>query len=207
MRFFISIIALLFASHILLLAQNNYKWIFIKESDNIEIYYRESDTLKYEEFKFTTSYHSSPEEITAIISNIDRLPQWSYICEETKMIKKYSANEYIYYYNTDTPWPLMDRDAVLHITIARDSKGTITISSKNSPGWEPEYKNKVRIPRLKSQWILKPTGTNKTHIEFYFSTDPGGMIPKWLLNSSISYGPIKTLTTLREILEKNKHSN
>lgn len=201
MRFFISIVVLLFASDYLLVAQNNYKWILIKESDNIEIYYRESDTLHYEELRFTTTYQATVQNIADVIRDIDNMPNWSYLCVETKMIKRINTNHYYYYYATDTPWPMTDRDVVLHITILTDSiSGITTIHSENSTGWLPDKDDFVRIPRHKTRWVLTPLNKGKTKVEFYFSSDPGGLIPLWLLNSAISYGPIQTLTTLRGIL-------
>jgi len=174
----------------------------MKESENISIYYRESDSLHYEELKFITTYKTTPKELLSIIKDIDKLPEWSYICVGTQMIKKISPDDYLYYYITDTPWPVEDRDVVLHVQIQRDSiSGVITVNSKNSNGWIPEKENFVRIKKLRSKWVLSPQDSKHTKVEFYFSSDPGGIIPLWLINSAISYGPIKTLTTLRNRIE------
>jgi len=181
---------------------DKYKWIFIKESDNISIYYRESDTLHYEELKFTTIYKSTPNEVLSIVSDVERLPQWSYICVGTEIIKVVSNKEWYYYYITETPWPLDNRDVVLHVTILQDSiSGVITINSENFNGLLPEKEDYVRIVKLKSKYVLTPINENYVQVEFYFSTDPGGNIPLWVINSAISYGPIKTLTALKNLVE------
>ena len=185
---------------------DKYKWIFIKESDNISIYYRESDTLHYEELKFTTIYKSTPNEVLSIVSDVERLPQWSYICVGTEIIKVVSNKEWYYYYITETPWPLDNRDVVLHVTILQDSiSGVITINSENFNGLLPEKEDYVRIVKLKSKYVLTPINENYVQVEFYFSTDPGGNIPLWVINSAISYGPIKTLTALKNIVENTSN--
>ncbi|MDA3890583.1 MAG: START domain-containing protein [Salinivirgaceae bacterium] len=201
-RHVVIIIFLFLCSHAF--SQNEtYDWIFLKESDNISIYYRSSDTLHYEELKFTTIFKTTPAEMVSTIGNIEEIPEWSYLCVGTKLIKKVSPTEWYYYYITDTPWPLDDRDVVLQIKVSKDSiSGVTKINAKNRNGMVEEKEGFVRIPKLRSRWEFTPIDKDYTQLEFYFSSDPGGIIPLWLMNSAISYGPIKTLTKLKERVEK-----
>jgi len=180
-----------------------YNWIFLKEAENISIYYRESDTLKYEQLKFVTTFQASPNDLLGIISDIKNAPKWSFLCSETEMVKKISPNEWYYYYITDTPWPLTDRDVVLHLNVTNDNQtGQVIIACENTDGLVDIKEDYVRIPRLNSRWEFTPLNDSTTRLEFFFSSDPGGAIPTWLLNSNISYGPIQSLGALREIVEK-----
>lgn len=179
------------------------QWIFLKESNEISIYYRTPENSAIKELKLSTISKTTPSAIVSVISDIDLMPQWAYVCVETNLIKLVSQDEWYYYYISDAPWPLMDRDMVIHVKVSQDSTSrVVTINTENCNGLVAEKDDYIRIKKLIGKWVLTPLIDGLVQIELYISMDPGGIIPTWIINSAMSYGPIKTITSLKEILEE-----
>jgi hypothetical protein len=57
----------------------------------------------------------------------------------------------------------------------------------------------LRIEISQGSWIFKKIDDNRVEVIHQFMSDPGGNIPKWIVNMFIVSGPYKTLENLKEI--------
>ena len=69
----------------------------------------------------------------------------------------------------------------------------------------PEQENTVRIPELESLWTFEALGPSKTKVSYQSKTDPGGLIPKWLVNLANKTLPFKTLQKCEGFLKRKSH--
>lgn len=121
------------------------------------------------------------------------------------MLKSISKDEFIYRAELDAPWPVADRDMILHVKMAPSSKpGEYLFSTIGIPDFIPPKEGFIRVPVSEGHWKIKVVGKDQLEIQHSLSVDPGGVIPTWLLNLSLAEGPFETYTNLRERLAENK---
>lgn len=184
-------------------------WIFLKEFDEISIYYRIPEDSALKELKLSTRSETTLSAIVSTIKNIESFPKWAYLCVETSLVKVVSEVELYYYYLSDIPWPITDRDIVIHMNVSQDSiSGIVTIDTKNTNRLVAEKENYVRVKKMTGKWVLTPLNNGLVQIEYYVSLNPGGNVPIWFINYTMSYGPVNTITALKKIVEeKSKMSS
>jgi ribosome-associated toxin RatA of RatAB toxin-antitoxin module len=65
----------------------------------------------------------------------------------------------------------------------------------------------VRIKNMTGKWQLTPVENNKVKVVYEMNIDPGGKIPKWLVNAMLVDIPFNTLQKLRSIVKEAKYVN
>jgi hypothetical protein len=80
----------------------------------------------------------------------------------------------------------------------------VIVDAPAVPGVMPARDGIVRISRSKNQWILKPVGGGKTHVEYTLQVDPGGHIPAHVVNMFACRAPIETFGNMRKELQSRK---
>jgi hypothetical protein len=117
--------------------------------------------------------------------------------------KKNSTYDIIYYGETYAPWPVSNRDLVIHLTAFTDSiTGICNITAISEPKLKPLVKGKIRIPRSVSKWKLIAINKQTTRVIYTLDIDPGGSLPSWLVNFASIEGPYLSFLKMRALLLK-----
>ena len=178
-------------------------WKFFKESNHISVYYRTNEKPTIKELRLTTTINAPVPTVEAIITNVDILKSWGYACLESKLLKKVGPGELYYYYAVDVPWPVSDRDVVINMKIKHDSISGIThINSRNFVGFIPEKEDRIRVKYVRAHWKLSPVKKGLMQLDFTIESDLGANFPDWIVNYAMSYSPIKSITALKKMAEK-----
>jgi len=188
----------------LLAAQKNDGWELKNNKDGVKVYFKK--TADVHEIKLITSLHTSLSGIVQLLSEVEHYPLWGYKILESKLLKKVSDTEVYYYTKLDFPWPLNDRDIIMHTHLTQDpvTKKIIT-TSVAVPDYLPENKDVVRIQQANTRWTLLPGTGGWPYIEYYIYTNPGGNLPDWLINMAIDVGPRETIKAMRTLLQQEKY--
>ena len=127
---------------------------------------------------------------------------------ESYIVKSVSEKELFYYFASDAPWPLKDRDLVIRMQISQDStSGIVRIETNSVNGFVSERENFVRIKNMSGLWVLTPLKSGFVKMEYFLTMELGGIVPDWLINYAMSYGPINTVTSLKKrVKQKNVKS-
>jgi hypothetical protein len=177
-------------------------WKLTKNKDGIQVYQRDAKNSNFKHIKVECNMQGNFDKLIAIINNVGRYKDWVYNNKSTSLLKRISPYEFYYYTETFLPWPLDNRDAVMHTRIIKDSLNRfIKINSVASPGYVPQKGDKVRIARSDINWYVTKTSANTMHIVYTFETDPGGNVPAWLVNSFADKGPYESFKKLGELLK------
>ncbi len=201
------VLIILFTFQVSLLSQKG-GWKLKKEKDGIEIYTKDGIANNLKEIKINTLLKASLSSITAALSDINAYPEWVYKCIDSKPLYMVGGQELYFYTETNLPWPLQNRDLVLHnITFQDPVTKTVFSSSVTAEGIEPEKEGIVRVPYLVSKWVFTPLKNGTVHLSYYLNSDPGGSIPDWLVNMAIEQGPFQTMKKFRELVKKEKYKN
>jgi len=181
-------------------------WQLKRETDGFKIYIRNIAETGIKELKITTQFETSLNSIVALLNDVPANTDWVYTNEVAKITEQIAPNDICYYSVSDFPWPLQDRDLIVHSIIEQDPDSKVVTSvSYAADGKYPRQKGIVRIIVFDSKWIFTPLPDAKVDIEYTVKTDPEGNIPIFLTNMFIDRGPVATMKKMREILQLPKY--
>ena len=181
-------------------------WYLEREEDNIDVYLAKVKGSTVKTFRGVVTVDSSLNSVLSLITDASSYPRWLYKCKSAKMIKFVSYNEVFSHVVTDMPWPLIDRDSIIHSTKTQNvSTKKVTIRISEQPEMIEKISNRIRITNIKGLWELTPLQNGRLKILFQMSVDPGGGIPKWLVNSMLIDIPFYTLQNLRRIAKEPQY--
>lgn len=178
-------------------------WDLRRNDDGIMVYTRDaSGDYRYRSVMVITKVNAGLSEAVALIMNPERYNEWIYKCESAQTLEKKNENQIIHYQVNSVPFA-KDRDMVIQLEKTDNANGTVTITQKALNGYMDPKSDLVRIQVFEGMWEL--TAVNgATDIKYSISTDPGGDLPKRLVNKAMVEGPFQTTRNLKQLLESNK---
>ena len=199
----IKTIALSFSCLVISAAFSQSSWKLSKNKDGIQVYQRDSKNSDFKSIRVECTLEGTFDKLIAIITNVSRYKDWVYNNKTASLLKRISVYEFYYYTEAYLPWPLDNRDAVMHTRITKDSLNRfLKINSTAVPAYIDQKSGKVRITHSDINWYVTKTSSNSMHVVYTFETDPGGSVPAWLVNSFVDKGPYETFKKLGELLKK-----
>jgi hypothetical protein len=182
-------------------------WRLAKETDDMKVYYRTVPESNINEVKITTTFNASMSTIVSVLTDVNDYPKWVYKASESNIVNRISPFEMNYYNKLDFPWPLSDRDIVVHSRISQDAKTKVvySISEANSK-LLPLKKDLVRMKEFKSKWTFTPKGASVLG-EYEFTSNPAGNIPTWMINLALDEGPVRTIQNFKKLILESKESS
>ncbi|WP_299875985.1 START domain-containing protein [uncultured Cocleimonas sp.] len=187
-------------------AQDN--WYLEKEEDNIQVFVAETKGSPLKSFRGVVTVNSSLNSVLSVIADASSYPRWLHNCKSAKTIKRIGETEIYNHIVTNMPWPVIDRDSVVQ-SIKTENKTTnqVTIKFVAKPAMIEKLPKTVRITKMNGLWELTPLDDGKLKILYQMSVDPGGNIPKWLVNSLVVDIPFNTLNNLRRIAKEDRYKS
>jgi hypothetical protein len=175
-------------------------WQPVKQSDGIVVERRSVDGSKLKEFRGQAVVAAPVASILAVFSDVPHATEWMDSCNGSRTVEDLGDVEKVVYNRTHAPWPVADRDAVLHDVAhfdARERRVELDFWSVDDAK-APPVKGVVRMPFLRGHWILWPSADGATtRVEYQVHANPGGSLPDWLVNYASRDLPYKTIEGLR----------
>ncbi|MBS1559370.1 MAG: hypothetical protein JST69_11665 [Bacteroidetes bacterium] len=171
-----------------------------KEQDSIKVYTCFTDTSRFKLIKAEFKIHTSLEKLEKFLLNFSNYTTWQYNTVESRVIKKISDTEYIYYAKINAPWPVTDRDMVVRLAIRHI--GNYLYVSAHSTGGVPIKKELVRVPSSHSEWIVTETSRNILSVKYVIQIDPGGNVPAWIVNWVSAIAPYQSFKELKKQMSR-----
>lgn len=174
-------------------------WTLKKEKDGVKVYLKKNEETGIYDVRLVFVTQASMDQILTVLRNPGNFSSWVYNCKEAKSLEMMEDNKCIYYSRIDFPWPLSDRDLVVHSTLKHQtSSGKAFIRSIAITDHLPETHKVVRVTKMESLWEITPLAEGGIRMDYQMSSDPAGSIPTWLINMAVDKGPIQTVKALRE---------
>lgn len=174
-----------------------------KSTNGIEVYTCKMEDSKINSIQASFRADISLATLSEVLLDWENFPQWQYKIRKTELLKFISNEELIYRAELDAPWPVADRDLILHVNLSQGSKpGEYIFTTVGKPDFIPPREGFVRVPISDGQWTIQVLGQNQLDIKHSLIVDPGGAIPAWLLNLSLAEGPFETYSNLIKYLEE-----
>lgn len=176
-----------------------------KDSDGIKIYSCKSRKSVFNDIESEFDIKATPNDYIEALLDVKHYDTWHFRSENPRILKRIGEKELIYYEKVSAPWPVSDRDMIIHLKIIQDAEtGNLTVTLKSMPDYIPEVGNVVRIIHFYSVMRVSPIDQFSTHYEFHLELDPAGFLPGWAVNMASTDGPFESFKNLKDQLEKNK---
>jgi hypothetical protein len=147
-------------------------------------------------------------DVLAVLSDSAARSTWVKPCMEAKSLKVIDEFNRVVYDRTDAPWPVSDRDVVVRSKVQIDHEnGVVHVGFQSDPTTPyPIPDGVVRMTRLRGFYHLVVKGPERTEVTYQIDTDPGGMLPDWVIRLASRGIPRDTLSGLREQVAKTRAS-
>jgi len=199
MKSSITILSVLFIA-LSLFAQDN--WKLEKDKNGIKVFTRKTTKASMKESMTEIFVKGTPNQIIKEFKDIENHKTWMHRISTSQLLKKVNENEFQVYYIASAPWPVSNRDIVVHYNIKKEANGNYTIISTGTPNEIPKKSGLVRITKSYSTWELIEQKDGNTKIVYTSLSEPGGSLPEWLVNSSATDTPFNTVAALKAKVEK-----
>lgn len=181
-------------------AKNPNKWETITREQGVLVSTRAEPGRQFPSFRGIGRVNADVWEVLAILADADRHQEWMHQCNGSKLVRAIDSANRIIYNRTDAPWPVKDRDVVLHSTysIAKEGKDIWARFEQTRDGAMGPVDGVVRMTRLVGHYHLVKTGDAQCLVEYRVNADPGGSLPDWVVTQTTKDLPLHTLINLRE---------
>jgi len=180
-----------------------YNWKLSKEQDGIKVYQSALPYSNYKGIKVECILEGNYDKLIAVLKNVSGQKDWVYHNQTAYIVKQVNPHELYYYTETSLPWPMSNRDAVVHMKIDKDSLNRfLNITAVSVPDYISEKSGKVRVTRSTVSWNVTMPTTNTINIIYIFEAEPGGNLPAWIANMFVDKGPYESFKKLGEILKQ-----
>ena len=180
------------------------EWKLAKDKDKIKIYTRSIEGTKLKEYKGEATLSVTIEQLYNYLIKVENYQDWAYECTESSLISKVDDIEYIYYSIYNMPWPFYDRDIVTKMVVSSSNEGKqiITLETKLIEGIIEKKEKLARIPEYYEITTLVKQGNRAVKMIMEGYLDPGGNIPKGIINMFLAEGPYESIINIKKILEQ-----
>lgn len=193
-------------------------WTLKKDEDGIQIYLNvhQEHEAKLKAFKGVARINASLDSVMAVIFDLEACTDWLKDCADPVLINDVSFTERYHYQVQELPFPTQNRDVILHSIVTQNPvTKTVTIEMEAAPDYcnnktsaicqninDSPY---VRVRHLHGTYILEPQLDGSTRITWKQHTDPGGMLPNWLINQLVQNIPFFGLKGLIAKVREEKY--
>jgi hypothetical protein len=180
-----------------------YNWQLSKVKEGISVYQSAVKYSNYKSIKVECTLEGNYDKLMAVLNNVSGQKEWVYNNKTSYIIKRVNPTELYYYSETSLPWPMSNRDAVVHLTMDKDSLNRyLNIRAVSVPDYMAEKSGKVRVTRSAVSWNVTMPTAKTISIIYIFEADPGGSIPAWVANMFADKGPYESFKKLGELLKQ-----
>jgi hypothetical protein len=182
------------------------QWILEKDEDGIQVYVRTPEGKELKEFKGVVNINTSLDSLMALMDDTKACTEWILNCTQPKLLKSINFRERFTYQVSNLPWPLTDRDVIIHVLLNQDPlTKVITLNIEAKPNFIPIDEDFVRIETSIGQYIFKPLGDGNVEVVWIQYNDPAGKLSTSLINALVVDMPFKSLEKMRELVQQSKY--
>ncbi len=122
-------------------------WKLQKDKNGIKVYTKEVSDSPMKTFKGATLISSSLDQYDALLRDVENFSEWMHSLKKAEVKDQLEENKRVLYTVYNAPWPLDNRDAVIHSRIEIEDNKVAHIVSI-FPDYMPEQKKLVRMPLI-----------------------------------------------------------
>jgi uncharacterized membrane protein len=163
-------------------------WRLAAEETDLKVYAREKAN-GVREMKAEAFIDAPPERVWKSVRDVESYPQTMPYVEVSRIVAREGGDKILWLYSVVNAPLVSRRDYVIKLVDEsrwKDGEGYFKVSWTADNAKAPEKPdNIVRVDINDGYWKLEPReGGKKTFVTYYIYTDPGGSLPKWVINKA-----------------------
>jgi hypothetical protein len=183
-------------------------WELKRQQNGVRIYLRKTGDSPVLQVRAVKKMKTSLSALVALIKDSRGRQRWIYRNKTAKTLEARGDFEWINYKEMDAPWPVSNRDMIVHSKLTQDPKTyAIRMDAIGLPAFLPEKKGVVRVPKIITSWKFVPQKDGMVEVSFELAIELGGKLPAWLVNTSIDRGPYETILGMARFVKKRRYRN
>jgi hypothetical protein len=180
-------------------------WIQSKHDKrrDIQTWYKQETGKHTRTFKIEATIKVPMEQTAMALVGGDSWQRWFWECLESKLLKKVSSRESLFYLKVNVPRPFPDRDTVLRAVIEPYSKktGKLVINFNAVPDYIAKTPDVVRAKAFTFKVELTPLTDTSVKLDLEGYVNPGQDLPAWAVNFMMRNAPYSSVLGIERYLK------
>jgi hypothetical protein len=182
-------------------ASTEAEWTLEKDQEHIQLYTRPVAGSPFLEVKAVTLINAPITKVADTFGDGDGCSAWRALCKSSEVLSMVSDTERYVYLVLDLPWPLSDRDMVIHSTVQIDpASKTATVQLESASSNRPA-KDYVRA-ESSGEYMIKVISDEQVEFTYIMHTDLGGDLSPEVINPQVASSTFTDIAQLRLLAEK-----
>lgn len=176
-------------------------WALEQDEGGIQIYTRDVAGSPFLEVKATALIKASVAHVAAVMGDGEGCSEWRAMCKSSELRGTTSDTERTVYMVLDLPWPISDRDMLIHSIVDIDvAAQTVSVQLQSTPE-EQQEKDYVRAV-TSGQYQIKALNEDQVELTYIMHTDLGGDLSADLINPRVTASTFEDIKRLQTLAEK-----
>lgn len=181
-------------------------WVLQSEKDGVKLYTKPPKADGTLQIRLIASTTASIKAVLNTSRDVSNVKERIVNTKSINILKQVSINEAYYQIISDFPWPLSDRDAILHAIITQDpTSKVVKVDTYSTPSYIAENKDYVRIYTWETHSISTPKPNGTVEIDYWVNYNPRGPIPDSILESITKESSINGIKKFIELTHAAKY--
>jgi ribosome-associated toxin RatA of RatAB toxin-antitoxin module len=164
------------------LPTNPNPWQLLRDDRDLKLWGRPVPSSTILQLRAEMEVDATPRKVWNLLRDVERVVEYNPYISESRIRSEQGDTRYIY--QRFVPPVIADRDVTFKAVAYEDEANgvfqqLITLANNQGP---PPVDGVVRVKVLEAQWSIEPADSGKTRVCYWIHTDPGGLIPDWLVN-------------------------
>lgn len=182
------------------------EWQLTKDKDEVKVYTRAVPNSPLKEFRGVTHINTSITSLVALLDDPAACVDWMHNCKDQKILDRPNLKEKYTYNHIGAPWPVKDRDMVVHSFAEQDpNTHRVHIKLTATKGYQAEESGIVRVTDMHGYWDFNPQPNGTVKVTYQMFIDPAGSIPTAIINSTAVDTPFNTLKNMRKKVQEEQY--
>jgi hypothetical protein len=180
---------------------NEAEWTLEKDEEEIQLYTRPVSGSPFLAVKAITLINAPMTKVADAFGDGDGCSAWRALCKSSEVLSMVSETERYVYLVLDLPWPLSDRDMVIHSIAQIDAASrtaTVQLASASSKHPAKDY---VRA-ESSGEYTIKAISDEQVEFTYIMHTDLGGDLSPDVINPQVASSTFTDIAQLRLLAEK-----
>ena len=180
-------------------------WQQVRTSDTIRVSIAKINNSRLAHIRAELTVRSSLSGFLLFLQDYTNIPNWLDNAYHSELIEQLTPARNIFITQFDGVWPVKRRDMVIETQYHQNSDLSIAIEVLDASEKTPVNNDVIRVSVLHARWLITPLErTGQIKIQYEFSVDPNGEVPKWLVNQMTIRSVWQTMRNIEQQLPSSQ---
>lgn len=176
-------------------------WQLEQDEGGIQVYTRPVANSPFLEVKATALIKAPITHVAEIVGDGEGCSAWRTMCKSSEVLGVATETERYVYLVLDMPWPVSDRDMVIHSTANIDlATKTVTVQLQSASDKHPEQDYVRAVSN--GQYLIRAVSEEQAEFTYIMHTNLGGDLPANLINPRMTETTFDDVKRLQALAEK-----